>query len=84
MLDGHIGGLPFGLGQEVIGVVAVVPEEPAIGQLDHAFRHAVEKVAVVRDHEKSALELFEKPRYPLDGFRVEMIGRLVEHQKVGA
>src|SRR5439155_11102394 len=46
VLNGRIGGLAFSPGQEVIGVVAVVPEEPAIGQLDHAPGHTVEKVAV--------------------------------------
>ena len=83
VLDGGVGGLALGLVQQVIGVVAGVREKPAIGQLDHALRHAVEKIAVVRDDQERTMELIEKFRDPLDGFRVQMVRRLVEDQQVG-
>ena len=45
---------------------------------------AIQKIAVVRDDEKRAAESFQKLRDPLDGFRVEMVRRLVEHQEIRA
>jgi len=83
VLDRGVGGLALGLVQQVIGVVAVVPEEAAIGKLHHALHHPVEEIAVVRGDEKRAAEVLEKLRHPLDGFRVEMVRRLVENQTVG-
>ncbi len=83
VLDGGVGGLALGLVQQVIGVIAGMREKPAIGQLNHAFRHAVEEIAVVRDDEEGTVEFVEKFRDPLDGFRVQMVRRLVENQQVG-
>ncbi len=82
VLDHRVGFLPLGFVEQVIGVVAVVRPEFSIAQFDHARHDAVEKIAVVRDDEKRAAELFQKLRNPLDGFRVEMVRRLVENQKV--
>ena len=82
MFDRRVGGLTFGLVQQVIGVVAVVREKFPVGQLNHAFHHAVEKIAVMRDDEKGAVKFVEKLRDPFDGFRVEMVRRLVENQKI--
>ena len=37
----------------------------------------------MRDHEKRAVKFIKKLRDPFDGFRIEMVRRFVENQKVG-
>ena len=45
-------------------------------------RHVVEEVAVVRHRDDRALVLLQVLLQPLHGFRIEVIGRLVEQQNV--
>ena len=57
-------------------------KEPAVGELHHATRDPVEKVAVVRHDEEGALELLQIGRQPLDGFGIQMVRGLVQDQQV--
>ena len=82
VLDGRVGGLALGFREQVIGVIALVPEKLSVGQLDHPPRHAVEKIAVVRDDQKCPAKIFQEPRGPIDGFGIEMVRRLVEHEEI--
>ena len=84
VLDGGVGGLALGLVQQVIGVIAGVRKKLPVAKFQNARGDAIQKIAVVRDDEKRAAEIFQKLRDPLDGFRVEMIRRLVEHQEIRA
>src|SRR5436190_24336840 len=82
MFHDRIRCLAFGLVEQIIGVIALVPPKLSVAQLDDAIYDTIEKVAVVRDHEKRAADVFEKSCEPLDGFGVEMIRRLIEHQEI--
>jgi hypothetical protein len=44
--------------------------------------NAVEKMAIVRDHDQHALILIEKILQPVDRIEIEMVGRLVEQQRL--
>ena len=82
VLNGGVGFLALGFGQQIIGVIAGVREEAPVGQLHHARRHAVQEVAIVRRDDVGAVEAVEKLGDPLDGFRVEMVRRFVENQEI--
>src|ERR1700688_2974095 len=42
--------------------------------------HAVDKMAIVRDHNQHSLILIEKILQPVDGIEIEVVGRFVEQQ----
>ena len=84
VFDGRIGFLTLGFRKQIFGVIAVVRKEFSIGQFNHAFDDAIEKITVVRDDEKCAVKFFQKFREPLDGFGIKMVRRFVENQKIGA
>src|SRR5581483_6811636 len=44
----------------------------------------VEQAAVVADDQQRAVEVVERPLQGLDRLEVEVVGRLVEHQKIRA
>ena len=46
------------------------------------FRHVIQEIAVVRHHHQRAAELFEIFLQPRDRFGVEVIGRLVQQQRI--
>ena len=64
-------------------VVALVLHKAAHGDLRHAIADAVHEVAVVRDDQHRAAVLFQRVLQPLDGGKVQVVGRLVEHEQVG-
>ena len=83
VFDGRIASLALGLGEEVIGVIAFVREEAAVGQLDHAPGHAIEEIAVVRDDEVGTGEAFQELGDPIYGFGVEVVRGFVQDQEIG-
>ena len=68
---------------EVERVVAGVVVDLAADELARPRRHAVEKVAVVRDEDDGAGVRREVLLEPVDGLDVEVVRRLVEQQDVG-
>src|SRR6476660_920472 len=70
--------------EQVIGVVALVAGELAARQLDDPRRHPIEKIAIVCDEQTGAGIMREKVLQPFDRAGVEMVGRFVENQKIGA
>ena len=64
-------------------VVAGVAPNRQIGDVPRRFADAVQKLAVVRDHQHGR-RLALQPRFePDDRIQVEVIGRLVEQQQIG-
>ena len=64
-------------------VIARVLGEPPHGQLRHGVAHLVEKIPVVADEQHGALVLLQRILQPGDGGQVQVVGGLVQHQKVG-
>ena len=64
-------------------VIAGVSGQLAVVDLDDLADHPVHELAVVRGHENGALEAFEEVLQPDERLQIEMIGRLVEQQRVG-
>ena len=63
-------------------VVAGVELRAAFVQMQNVRRHAIEELAVVRDHHQHA-GIFQKPLLePEHRIEIEMVGRLVEQQQV--
>ena len=52
-------------------------------QVQYPASHVVQKIPVVGDRDHRALIVLEMVLEPLDGFGVEMIGRLVQQENVG-
>ena len=65
------------------GIVALPGNAMPAVELEDPAGDVVEEVAVVRDADDRARVLLEVFLEPGDGFRVEMVGRLVEQQHVG-
>ena len=84
VLDHRVSLLPLGLGQEIVGVIAVVRKKLAVVKLQDARGDAVEEIAVVGDDQERAAKGLQKFSHPLDRFRIQMVGRFVEHQKIRA
>ena len=63
-------------------VVARIGGEVAIVEVDDAVAHAVQKVAVVRDDDRRVAVACDVVLQPQRAFEVEVVGRLVEQQKV--
>ena len=70
------------LADEIV-VVAVPAPETFAAQFEHAGAQGIEERAVVRDHEHRAGVAGEVVLKPPQRLKVEVIGRLVEHQQVG-
>ena len=68
------------VGSEVAGVAA----QQAAVELDDAGADVVQEGAVVRDQHDAALEVLEQVFQPGDGVEVQVVGRLVEEEHVGA
>ena len=60
-----------------------VAGELAAVDLDDLRDQAVQELAVVRGHDQRALEVAQEPLEPEDRLDVEVVGRLVEQQRVG-
>ena len=68
---------------EPAGVVALEREALAAVEFEDPLRDVVEEVAVVGDGDDGAGVVAEEPLQPVDGFGVEVVGRLVEQQQIG-
>ncbi len=76
---------PFGAGQHVGRVSALVGVDVAVVHLPDARADGVEEPPVVADHhERLRAQLRQVARQPPDDLDVEVVGRLVEHQHVVA
>ena len=64
-------------------VVAGVRRELAAVDLDDLRDEAVQKLAIVGRHHERAFELAKEPLEPDDRLDVEVVGRLVEEERVG-
>ncbi len=76
--------LPQRLAREVTGVTTLVTMGVAAFQLDDRGADGVEHVAVVGDQHQPALVGGKPFLQPGDRVEVEMVGRLVEQQQIGA
>src|SRR5947209_12776614 len=66
-------------------VVALAPDDAAVAlEGEHVRRNAVEEPAVVRDDDGTAAEVDERVFERTQRVHVEVVGRLVEQQKVSA
>ena len=73
------------LAQQLVGVVVAVHDlSRAVREHDQQIDDAVEEVAVVADDDRRALELLQRLFQRVAGPEVEVVGRLVEDQHVGA
>ena len=73
--------LSLGADGGVLRIVARIRFQLAGVQFPHGLRHRVEKVPVVRDDDDGAGKIGQRGFEPLDGFNVQVIGRLVEQQQ---
>ena len=69
--------------QLVLGEVTGVAQQPSTVQVDHSGGHVVQEGAVVADDDGTAFVFVQQPFQPADGFKVQMVGRLVQQQDVG-
>jgi predicted MFS family arabinose efflux permease len=67
--------------RDIFGVAAAI-DECLRRQFQHAVGQRGEKMPVVRDEQHGALELRQRRDQHFLGRHVEMVGRLVEHQKI--
>ena len=67
---------------QITGIARVVAVRAALVDFENLSGHLVQKIAVVRDHQKRALVVLQKILQPEDHVLVEVVGRLVENQKV--
>ena len=67
---------------EIVRVVALVQVKPAGLQLNDMVANLVEKIPVMRRHQKRSTIFFQKLRHPLDRVGVEMVRRFVEDQQI--
>ena len=78
------GGGGFACQLEMIGVVVAVDDaHPAVLQDEQVIGHVIDEIAVVADHEHSAVEGGHGPLQGITGPKIEVVGGLVEHQEVG-
>jgi hypothetical protein len=81
-----LGGLlrrALGLLADEILEIALVGRDPRPIQVRDDVDAAVEQPAVVADHDRGAREARQPALQPHRGFKVEVVGRLVEQQQVG-
>ena len=74
----------LGAGEHVGRVAALVLVHGAVGDLPGRGADGVEEPAVVGDDEQRAAPRREVAREPVDALDVEVVGRLVEQQQLGA
>ena len=77
-------GLVRGPGLAVLGVGALVFDEPGLVEVQHAGDGFVEQVQVVADHQQGAAVGPQESHEPVLGIAVEVIGGLIEQQHVTA
>ena len=78
-------GLGFALGANPheIGEIALVKSQLLLIEMDNAIGHAFQQEAIMADQQHRAGE-FDQPIFqPQRGFKVEVVGRLVQQQQIG-
>ena len=67
-----------------VGIAAGIFDPAAVAfRHDHRGHDAIEEVAVMADQDHGALVVAEHFLQHVEGFEIEIVGRLVEHQQVG-
>ncbi len=67
-----------------LGVIAGIGMNGAILDVQHSADDGVQELAVVRDHQQRARKRREPFLQPDDGVEIQMVGRFVQQQEVGA
>ena len=67
---------------QIVRIVAVVVVEAALLQFENVAAHAVEKIAVVRNHQQRAARRGQILLQPLGHLGIEVVGRLVQNQQI--
>ena len=67
---------------QIAGISRVVTIRAALVDFENLSGHLVQKITVVRDHQKRAPVILQEILQPEDHVLVEVVGRLVEDQKV--
>ncbi len=83
LVGGQLLRPPFGPQDHIFGVGNLVVGHLAQRQLDGAVGHVVQKSPVVRNQQHGAAVIAQGLLQPLDGFDVEVVGRLVEQKNRG-
>ena len=73
---------PLGLQPPPVRVAALVVAAAAAVDLEHPGRDRLQEPAVVRDEHDARVEAVQMLLEPLDGRRVEVVGRLVQQQQI--
>ena len=81
-LGGLLHLLLLGLQLQVLGVVGFVMADVAVGQLRDAVGHALQEVAVVGDHDETAVEFPQAVLQPDDHVAVQVVRRLVQDEDI--
>ena len=76
-------GADAGLLQHHVVVAAVVGDDGLVVDVGDVGADVVEEVPVVRDGDDGAVVAVEEVLEPVDGFEVEVVGGLVEQQRLG-
>ncbi len=80
---GQAAGHPLGPQLDVAAIVAGVLLQPPEGQFPHPAHHPVQEVAVVGHDHQAARPPDQVALQPLQGGQVQIVGRLVEEEKIG-
>ncbi|MNH05037.1 hypothetical protein D3C79_643490 [compost metagenome] len=68
--------------QQVLIVVAGPGGDLAAIEIDDPGRQLVDELPIVRDEDDGATEIFQELFQPVDGFDVQVVGRLIEQQQI--
>ncbi len=72
----------LGLGFQIGGVIALIGNAAAAVEFENPAGHIVKEVAVMGDHHHGTGIFAQMLFQPGNGFRIQMVGRLVEQQQV--
>ena len=84
LVHGLLLGQLLGALQLEVGVAAGVFVELAVLDVDDAVDDRIEEVAVVRNQHQRALIALEPLLQPDDGIQIQVVGRFIEQQQIGA
>ena len=84
LVHGLLLGQVLGPLQFEVGVAAAVFVELAVLDMDDAIHHGIEEVAVVRNEHQRALIALEPLLQPDDGVEIQVVGRFIQQQQIGA
>ena len=79
-----LGGEPGGAGAFVVGIAAAGQRQALEVDGEDLADHGVEEIAVVRNQQQRRRRVLQPAFEPEHGVEVEVVGRLVEQQQVGA